>query len=1345
MSRVAALPELIGTSAAMMALRHDIDRLLRRPSGSQRFPPVLIRGDTGTGKGLVARTLHQRGPRASGPFVDVNCAAIPENLLESEMFGYERGAFTDARRPKPGLLQTANGGTIFLDEVGLLPEALQAKLLKALEDRSVRRLGSTRDEPVDVWILTATNEDLQAAIRQRRFREDLYHRLAVLTLTLPPLTERGDDVLVLAEHFLERACADYGLPGKALSADARARMKTYRWPGNVRELGNVIERAVLLASGADITAATLALKDEPDTLTPSSAADASPAVMRDRTLQVLTDTGWNITRTANALGITRNTLRARMERYGLRPQRPEASAATSSPPAAGSSEPVSVAPIERVPTARPAEIARPARPPSQRWETRRITVLRASIVPVGDDVPPAEVSPLLDLLIDKAETFGGKVDGIAHDGLLAAFGLEPVEDAASRAGNAAVAMLRAIDHAHRYDRVGAVVRVALYVAYSSVRTVGANVDIDMASRRSLWATADDLLVRAAPNTIAVDETAAPFFKRRFEVVDVGATYRLIGPQKRAQGQDGFVGRRHEIELLRGRFDSTLSGRGQVVGIGGEPGIGKSRLVSEFLHAVDAERISVLEASCHSYGTAVPYLPVLELIRAQLGIVDADTPEAVVDKVASALSPLGLGTLQSTAALLQLLGIKDADGGTEPATPETAKLRIFETLRHMVLRASRQRPHILVIEDLHWIDRTSEEFLGSLVDGITAAPVLVVVTFRSGYRPPWADRSYATQIALQPLTRDESADLVRGVAGPRHLGPSLLAAVVGRGEGNPFFLEELALAAADRGDALAHRGVPDTIQEIVLARMARLPQPARRLLQEASVIGRMVSPEMLAAIRSGAEPIDDLVRDLAHVEFLYPDASGEELVYVFKHALTREVAYDALPAADRAVLHAMAARHLEHVYADRLHEACDRIAYHYAHTADDAKAVHYLRLSAARSASAYAHTEAIEALRQARTRAERGGRDADIVELVLLEAHSLHVLGRFQDTLDLLRAHEGRLDRLREPAQCGPYYFWMARTASVLGDAETTGPNIRRAIECARACSDDATLGKAYFMLAYEDYWSGRPAQGVTHGREAVAMLERTDERWWEGMANWIVALNSIPLGDFQAGREATDQARAIGQAIGDFRLQNYADWTRGWSDAVRGDVASALEACRRARERSQDPVNGAYAVGQLGCAFLEGGDSEQAIPLIESAIREFASFNVRQTPARFRVSLSEAYLAAGQVDEAERIGKEALALGESVGFQYAVGLAHRALGRVANARGDHVTARASYERSVAVFRAMQAPFEEARTSIFLAEALAGAAAVTDAIVLLDRATETFDKVGAPAHAERARRLSALLR
>jgi len=183
------LAELVGESPAIEAVRDQIRRLIARRETGRRLPSVLLQGETGSGRGLVARVLHRAGPRARAPFVDLNCAAMPEHLVESELFGYERGAFTDARRAKPGLFQTAHRGVIFLDEIGELREPTQAKLLKVLEEGVVRRLGATETEPADVWVISATNADLEAAVRQRAFREDLYHRLAVLTLRLPPLRE----------------------------------------------------------------------------------------------------------------------------------------------------------------------------------------------------------------------------------------------------------------------------------------------------------------------------------------------------------------------------------------------------------------------------------------------------------------------------------------------------------------------------------------------------------------------------------------------------------------------------------------------------------------------------------------------------------------------------------------------------------------------------------------------------------------------------------------------------------------------------------------------------------------------------------------------------------------------------------------------------------------------------------------------------------------------------------------------------------------------------------------------------------------------------------------------------
>jgi transcriptional regulator with PAS, ATPase and Fis domain len=343
-----ALGALIGESPRIRALRNQIGRLLQPDRALPRMPPILILGETGTGKGLLARAIHAAGTRASGPFVAINCAAIPESLLEGELFGFERGAFTDARYGKAGLFQAAHRGMLFLDEIGALPAGLQAKLLTALEERMVRRLGSLRSEAVDLWVVAATSEHLPVAVREGRFREDLYHRLAAITLTLPPLRERGPDVLCLAEHFLAESCREYARPPRQLTADARGALLAYRWPGNVRELANTMARAVLLTDEPLIGADALEFAfDGPDGDRAPERQDAPPT-FRDRVddfersqlLAALVTTAWNTSRAARTLGIARNTLRYRIAKYGLRRPDPVIAlapiAAASRPPAPAS-------------------------------------------------------------------------------------------------------------------------------------------------------------------------------------------------------------------------------------------------------------------------------------------------------------------------------------------------------------------------------------------------------------------------------------------------------------------------------------------------------------------------------------------------------------------------------------------------------------------------------------------------------------------------------------------------------------------------------------------------------------------------------------------------------------------------------------------------------------------------------------------------------------------------------------------------------------------------------------------------------------------------------------------------
>ena len=327
----APVASLLGKSPAMEEVRQRILQVAVADRVGDAGPTVLVTGETGTGKELAARAIHAAGPRAAGPFIEINCAAIPAALLEGELFGFEKGAYTDARTSKPGLFEAADGGTLFLDEIGLLDVALQAKLLKVIEDRVVRRLGALAPRRVDVRIVAATNRDLEAAVREGTLRSDLLYRLKVLTVEMPPLRGRPEDIWLLAQHALEQVRERYGLGETRWAPSARDALVAYPWPGNVRELIHVVERAALLHPGRALGPEVLGLglaPGAPAAVTQGGVAvdfAKGPieleAVERSLIEQALRHAGWNRARAAELLGLSRETLRYRIEKFRLAPER----------------------------------------------------------------------------------------------------------------------------------------------------------------------------------------------------------------------------------------------------------------------------------------------------------------------------------------------------------------------------------------------------------------------------------------------------------------------------------------------------------------------------------------------------------------------------------------------------------------------------------------------------------------------------------------------------------------------------------------------------------------------------------------------------------------------------------------------------------------------------------------------------------------------------------------------------------------------------------------------------------------------------------------------------------------
>ena len=337
-SKGISLEAIIGESAPTVAVKTKVRQILdaeQQIKGSE-LPSILITGETGTGKELLARALHFDGVRKSNPFIEINCASLPNNLLESELFGHEKGAFTDAKESRVGLVEAAEGGTLFLDEIGEIDLALQAKLLTLLEQKTVRRIGSVRERKVNIRIISATNQDLEKMVREGRFRSDLYFRLRVITLSTAPLRTTGQDILRIAEFYLQLHARHYGKKNLYFTPAAEQLLLAYTWPGNVRELRNTLEQTVLLANGQAIDVDQISISPnlvsgagviiERRNIAPGIAqkpqllerisTDISD-VNEDLLKKTLERTGWNVSKSAKLLGLTRDMIRYRIEKYGL--------------------------------------------------------------------------------------------------------------------------------------------------------------------------------------------------------------------------------------------------------------------------------------------------------------------------------------------------------------------------------------------------------------------------------------------------------------------------------------------------------------------------------------------------------------------------------------------------------------------------------------------------------------------------------------------------------------------------------------------------------------------------------------------------------------------------------------------------------------------------------------------------------------------------------------------------------------------------------------------------------------------------------------------------------------------
>jgi len=368
-----------------------------------------------------------------------------------------------------------------------------------------------------------------------------------------------------------------------------------------------------------------------------------------------------------------------------------------------------------------------------------------------------------------------------------------------------------------------------------------------------------------------------------------------------RGLSPFTGRDRELAELRRMLEIVVNGEGQVAGLAGDPGLGKSRLAWEFCRLAEDDA-AVLEGRCRSYGAAIAYLPLFELVRNACGIAADDAPDLVATKIERKIKTLELDVSQAH-YLRHAFGLPTGDPAVAALDPVAIRARTFEALSRLLVAEAGHRPLVVLIEDLHWIDRTSEEFLAGFVDELPSAPIMLLVTYRPGYPPPWPAKSFTSQLALRPLSSVASEKIVASILDVGN--PAAATAIAERGEGNPFFLEELARATRDQVADEQGVAVPQTVQQVLAARIDRLTADQKAALQVAAVLGREFSLDLAEEVWDGDVPLEARLQELKGLEFLRERHGGAERIFVFTHALTREVAYDGMLEARRRELHGRA--------------------------------------------------------------------------------------------------------------------------------------------------------------------------------------------------------------------------------------------------------------------------------------------------------------------------------------------------------------------------------------------------------------------------------------------------------
>ena len=956
-------------------------------------------------------------------------------------------------------------------------------------------------------------------------------------------------------------------------------------------------------------------------------------------------------------------------------------------------------------------------------ERKLVTILFADVAnftSISEKLDPEEVHQIMDgcyqVLMDEIHRYEGTIDKFTGDGVMALFGA-PVahEDHAQRACYATLAMQRAIgEYGEKIERECGVefkMRIGLNSGPVIVSYVGNDLRMDYTAIGDTVNLASRMETNAKPGTVLVSsdtyKIARDFFNfdplgkvevkgkeepvEAYQLIEAGEVETRIGASV-ARGLTKFVGRQREIVALKEAYEKVHSGSGQVVGIVGEAGVGKSRLILELKGVLPKEEYTCLEGQCLHYGGLMAYLPLLDILRSYFDIKEGDREFVIKKKMAEKIAHLDENLEVVVPPLHDLLSLKVEDVNYMMLEPQQKRDRIFEAIRDLLIRESQNRPLIIAIDDLQWIDKTSEEFLTYLIGWLANARILFIILYRPEYTHQWASKSYYSQIGVDQLPTETSAELVQAILEGGEVVPELREIVLNRAAGNPLFMEEFTHTLLENGSiqkkdhqyVLSTKAseiqVPDTIQGIIAARMDRLEENLKRTMQVASVIGRDFAYRILQTITGMREELKSYLLNLQGLEFIYEKNLFPELEYIFKHALTQEVAYNSLLLKRRKEIHERIGKAIEELYHDSLEEFYEVLAHHYSRSENLDKAYQYLKLSGDKAQSSYSNWEAFRFYREAidvlNKLAETEENRRRGIEVRLSMGGPIIVLAYPEDSLQILQDGERLSKELGDKRSLATFCAGIGICYTVRGDPLQAIEYSEKSFREAEKIEDIELMAPIGFDLCSSYNIAGEYLKIVEVAPKAIALFEETgrESEFFGGPFNFNIysALCAFYghamgyLGNFAEGEALCEKALRFAHGIDSLYSLAYIEVLYSGLYAVKGDGKNAVEhsqnAVRYIEEGQMIPLLG-VAWGILGWGYYFQGDLEAAQKHAEKALEIQRDAGIPFFLSLHYWLLGRVHLDLGDLENAQSCVEQALELAQSNNEKHIEGVSRTYLGR----------------------------------------------------------------------------------